>query len=169
MTSTSTDSGPLKGHLALVTGATGGIGRATCAALAAAGCDLAIHYHQASSIASSLAEDLSTAHAIRVESFQADLTSYDGTRALHNAVVTRLGHPSIVFLNAGSSSGLSGVKDVSEVSVEVFESTWRGNCGQTFLLTQLCLPAMVEKGWGRLVFNSSVAGFTGGVVGPHYA
>ena len=63
----------------------------------------------------------------------------------------------------------SGVKDVQEVSVEMFEETWRANCGSAFLLTQLCLPEMERRGWGRVVFCSSVAGFTGGVVGPHYA
>jgi 3-oxoacyl-[acyl-carrier protein] reductase len=31
------------------------------------------------------------------------------------------------------------------------------------------MPAMVEKAWGRIIFCSSVAGFTGGVIGPHYA
>jgi 3-oxoacyl-[acyl-carrier protein] reductase len=36
-------------------------------------------------------------------------------------------------------------------------------------MTQLCLPEMEEKGWGRVIFCSSVAGFNGGVVGPHYA
>jgi 3-oxoacyl-[acyl-carrier protein] reductase len=36
-------------------------------------------------------------------------------------------------------------------------------------MTQLCVPEMEKKGWGRVVFCSSVAGFNGGVVGPHYA
>ena len=58
---------------------------------------------------------------------------------------------------------------MQEVSIEDFEHIWGANCGSAYLLTQLCLPAMEHKGWGRVVFNSSVAAFTGGVVGPHYA
>lgn len=80
-----------------------------------------------------------------------------------------MGAPTILFNNAGLTGGIYGVKDNSEVSVEGFETTWRANCWSAFLLTHLCLPAMVEKGWGTVVFCSSVAGFTGGIVGPHYA
>jgi NAD(P)-dependent dehydrogenase (short-subunit alcohol dehydrogenase family) len=102
-------------------------------------------------------------------SLKADLSSYEETRKLHAEVVEGLGHPTILFNNAGLTMGKSGVKDISEISVEDFEQTWRANCGTGFLLTQLCLPKMVEQGWGRVVFCSSVAAFTGGVVGPHYA
>jgi 3-oxoacyl-[acyl-carrier protein] reductase len=53
--------------------------------------------------------------------------------------------------------------------MDAFETTWRINTGSGILLTQLCLPHMEEQGWGRVIFCSSVAGFTGGIVGPHYA
>lgn len=65
--------------------------------------------------------------------------------------------------------GKSGVKEISDISIEEFEQTWRANCGSAFLLTQLCIPAMEKKAWGRVIFCSSVAGFTGGSIGPHYA
>jgi 3-oxoacyl-[acyl-carrier protein] reductase len=84
-------------------------------------------------------------------------------------VASTLGQPTILFNNAGSSLGKSGVKSISDITIDDFEKTWRTNCGTAFLLTQLCIPAMEEKGWGRVIFCSSVAGFTGGIVGPHYA
>jgi len=84
-------------------------------------------------------------------------------------VTSSLGTPTILFNNAGSSLGKSGIKSITDITVEDFENTWRTNCGTAFLLTQLCIPAMEEMGWGRVIFCSSVAGFTGGVVGPHYA
>jgi 3-oxoacyl-[acyl-carrier protein] reductase len=83
--------------------------------------------------------------------------------------VSGLGPPSILINNAGSSGGHSGVQSVEDVSIENFEKTWRINCGSAYLLTQLCIPDMEEKGWGRVVFVSSVAGITGGIIGPHYA
>jgi len=79
-----------------------------------------------------------------------------------------MGSPTILFNNAGLTLK-HGVVSASEITIEQFEETWRANCGSAFLLTQLCLPAMERVGWGRIVFCSSVAGFTGGVVGPHYA
>lgn len=156
----------LSPHLALITGATGGIGRATCHALAELKCSIAVHYHRAEDTASSLILEL-RAKGVRAEKFQADLRNYEGVRELHRQVVEKLGHPTIIFNNAGITMK-SGVKDISEVSIEMFEETWRANCGTSFLLTQLCLPAMEEKKWGRVIFCSSVAGFIGGVVGPHY-
>jgi 3-oxoacyl-[acyl-carrier protein] reductase len=158
----------LSPHLALVTGATGGIGKATCLALANLGCSIAVHYNTASSTADELVGSIKSL-GVRAASFQADLSSYDETRKLHASVIKELGHPTILFNNAGLTLGKSGVKEIGEVSVEDFEATWRANCGSGYLLTQLCIPDMVGKGFGRVIFCSSVAGFSGGVVGPHYA
>jgi 3-oxoacyl-[acyl-carrier protein] reductase len=80
-----------------------------------------------------------------------------------------LGPPTILINNAGSTGGQSGVQSVEDVSIEHFEKTWRITCGSAYLLTQLCIPDMEKKGWGRVVFVSSVAGITGGIIGPHYA
>lgn len=158
----------LSSHLALITGATGGIGKATCLTLARMGCSIAVHYNSAADTAEALVSTLKSM-GVRAAAFRADLSSYEQTRELHAAVVRELGHPTILFNNAGLTMGKSHVKDIADITIEEFEQTWRANCGTAFLLTQLCMPALVEKGWGRVVFCSSVAGFTGGVVGPHYA
>jgi 3-oxoacyl-[acyl-carrier protein] reductase len=79
-----------------------------------------------------------------------------------------MGNPTILFNNAGITLK-TNIKSISEISIEEFEQTWKANCGSAFLLTQLCLPSMEKAEWGRVIFCSSVAGFTGGVVGPHYA
>lgn len=55
------------------------------------------------------------------------------------------------------------------VDVDTFEKTWRINCGAAYSLTQLCISGMEASNYGRVVFVSSVAAFTGGIVGPHYA
>ncbi|KAE9366776.1 NAD(P)-binding protein [Stipitochalara longipes BDJ] len=157
----------LSPHLALVTGASGGIGKATCQALASMGCSIAVHYHSSTSVAEELVKELK-AKGVRAEAFKADLTKYDEVRSLHAAVVKSLGNPTILFNNAGLTLK-SGIKSITEISIDEFEHTWRANCGSAFLMTQLCLPEMEKGGWGRVIFCSSVAGFNGGVVGPHYA
>jgi 3-oxoacyl-[acyl-carrier protein] reductase len=88
---------------------------------------------------------------------------------MHEAFITLGEAPTILINNAGATGGHSRVTSVQDVSIEDFEKTWRINCGSAYLLTQLCMPAMEKAGYGRVVFVSSVAGFTGGVVGPHYA
>jgi len=66
----------LRPHLALVTGASGGIGKATCRALAAMGCSLAVHYHSSTEAANVLVEEL-RGKGVRAEAFKADLTKYE--------------------------------------------------------------------------------------------
>lgn len=66
----------LTGHVCLVTGGTGGIGKATCYALAKMGCAVAIHYSQAQSTAQEMVKDFQ-AQGIKAEGFQADLSNYD--------------------------------------------------------------------------------------------
>ena len=66
----------LSPHLALVTGATGGIGKATCIGLAALGCSIAVHYNSAADDAGELVKQLE-AEGVRAKAFQADLGKYD--------------------------------------------------------------------------------------------
>ncbi|PVH83929.1 3-oxoacyl-reductase [Cadophora sp. DSE1049] len=157
----------LRPHLALVTGASGGIGKATCLALASLGCSIAVHYHSSEDKATTLVKEIRN-KGVRAEAFKADLTNYDEVRNLHASVVSSLGHPTILFNNAGLTLK-SGIKKITDILIEDFEHTWKANCGSAFLMTQLCLPEMEKQGWGRVIFCSSVAGFNGGVVGPHYA
>lgn len=175
----------LSQHVALVTGASGGIGKATCLKLAEMGCTIAAHYNSNVDVAKALIKSLKE-KGVRAEAFQADLNDYEEVcspdvfsrsqqidpwqvRRLHSSVVSALGHPSILFNNGGTTLSQHGLKSASDVSIEDFEKTWRSNCGSAFLLTQLCAPAMENGGWGRIIFCSSVAAFNGGVVGPHYA
>ncbi|KAK3078848.1 hypothetical protein LTS18_006477 [Coniosporium uncinatum] len=158
----------LKGRLALVTGASGGIGRATCLALADLGCSIAAHYFSNEEKARSLVQEIEK-RGVKAEAFKADLGDYDEVRALHTSVTRALGAPAILFNNAGTTLSKSNLPSISDLSVSDFERTWRTNCGSAFLLTQLCLPDMETSAWGRVIFCSSVAAFTGGIVGPHYA
>ncbi|EKM76264.1 hypothetical protein AGABI1DRAFT_131361 [Agaricus bisporus var. burnettii JB137-S8] len=163
------DSDDIKGKLALITGCTGGIGYATALSLAGRGCHIAVHFHQAVQKAEELVLNLEKL-GVKAVAFRADLSNYDNVRQLHTDVVNTLGNPDILFNNSGILNGALGPNgNIQDVSVEKFEETWRTNTGTAYLLTQLCLPNMENKKWGRIVFNSSVAAGTGGVVGPHYA
>lgn len=68
--------------------------------------------------------------------------------------------------NAGTSSRRDAIEEVSAAD-------WNGhiavNLSAPFLLARRVAPGMRERGFGRILFTSSVAAFTGGVVGPHYA
>lgn len=66
----------LKNDLALVTGATGGIGKATCKSLAALGCSIAVHYNSAADVAKTLVAQLEEL-GVKSQAFQANLSNYD--------------------------------------------------------------------------------------------
>jgi len=160
----------LRDKLALITGCTGGIGWASALSLARLGCSIAVHYNSAAEKATELVSQLQALPGVKAAAFQADLSDYDNVRKLHREVVATLGHPDILFNNSGSTGRMIGPRgDIESLSIEEFEDIWRLNTGSSFLLTQLCLPNMVANKYGRIVFNSSVAAGTGGVVGPHYA
>ena len=70
----------LEEHVALVTGATGGIGKATCHSLASLRCTVAAHYNANEEGAKALIEELRH-QGVKAESFQADLTGYEAVRS----------------------------------------------------------------------------------------
>jgi len=160
---------PLEGKLALITGATGGIGKATARLLASRGVHLALHYFSQREVAIALVEEL-RATGVRVAAFQADLADFDAVRTLHAKVVEELGQPDILYSNAAMAGTMLGINaKIEDSSLEEFERCWRVNAGGAYLLTQLCVPHMEKQGYGRIVFCSSIATATGGVLGPHYS
>jgi len=103
-----------------------------------------------------------------VKAYKCDLADFEAVKRMHAQIVSDLGDIDILFNNAGVAKFI-GDGGITDIDIATFEFTWRVNTGSAYLLTQLCVPAMEKKKWGRIIFNSSVAAFTGGVVGPHYA
>jgi len=67
------------------------------------------------------------------------------------------------------NAGLSRVQQLNEVTAADFDAMLAVNLRAPFLLAQRVIPTMAERGFGRILFMSSVAAFTGGIVRPHYA
>ncbi|MCJ1304845.1 hypothetical protein MMC08_007658 [Hypocenomyce scalaris] len=164
-------------HIILITGASGGIGSSTAIRVASEATKLgvgsiALHYNSNQALAEKVkAKVQETNPHIKVGIFQADLAKPEDITRLHKEVTDAFGAIDILFANAGTSTGKNiGPKgSIEDVSLETFEATWRVNTLASFQLTQLVVPTMAQKGFGRIIYNSSVAALTGGVVGPHYA
>jgi 3-oxoacyl-[acyl-carrier protein] reductase len=154
----------LTGRIALVTGASRGIGRATAAALANAGCDVAINYRERADDAAETARSVEAAGR-RALAVPADVSRPDDVRRLADSVANGLGPVDILVNNAGESRPLA----LEQITIEDFDATIAVNLRSAFLVTQAVLPSMRAKRWGRLIFVGSVAAQVGGVVGPHYA
>jgi 3-oxoacyl-[acyl-carrier protein] reductase len=154
----------LAGRVALVTGGSGGIGKAISRGLAADGLAVAVSYGSHASAAEELASKI-TAAGGRAAAFKADLRAAEAAADLVTAVEDALGPVDVLVSNAG----LGRSQPLEEIYAGDFDEMIAVNLRAPFLLAQRCLPSMRERGFGRILFMSSVAAFTGGVIGPHYA
>ncbi len=154
----------LDGQITLVTGASGGIGHAISARLAADGATVALGYGRNRATAETLAATITAAggHAVAVA---ADLAHPHGPRDLVRAVEQRLGPVDVLVSNAGTGTP----RAFDAIGLDELDATLAVNLRAPFLLAQQIVPGMRARRRGRLLFVSSVAAFTGGAVGAHYA
>ncbi len=162
----------LHNRIALVTGASRGIGKSISLALANAGCHVAVNYHvqrEAAEVVCALIRSLvdKTGGPLnrRAIAIQADVSIPAEVQRLVSETERELGEVEILVNNAG----IAQTKPIAEIALEDWERILRVNLTSAFLVTQRVLPNMRKRGWGRIINLSSVAAQTGGVIGPHYA
>jgi 3-oxoacyl-[acyl-carrier protein] reductase len=68
-----------------------------------------------------------------------------------------------------NNAGINPSRPLLELDLSDWRRTIDTNLTSAFLASQAVLPSMRQRKWGRLIFLSSVAAQTGGVIGPHYA
>ena len=152
------------GRVALITGASGGIGQALARRLAAEGVHVALGYGTSAGPAGDLAAQI-TSDGGRAVAVRADLRTPQAPAELVGAAEQALGPVDILVSNAG----LGRRQSLEEISSSDFDDMIAVNLRAPFLLAQRVVPGMRERGFGSILFISSIAAFTGGVVGPHYA
>jgi 3-oxoacyl-[acyl-carrier protein] reductase len=154
----------LTGRVALVTGGSGGIGRAIVLALASAGVSVAIGYGASDAEAQQLSGQI-TAAGGRAAALSADLAYPAEVARLTEDTEHAFGPVDILVSNAGVGER----RQLESIEVEEFDETVAVNLRAPFLLAQRLVPPMARRGFGRVLFISSGAAFTGGIIGPHYA
>jgi len=154
----------LSGRVALVTGASRGIGRAVAVSLARAGANIGVNYHANADLAAEVEQEIRGLGRTAV-SVRADVSQSDDVSRLVDAVRARLGAIDILVNNAG----ITRPQPVESIREQDWDDLMNVNLKSCFLLTQAVLSGMRERQWGRIINLSSVAAQTGGVVGPHYA
>ena len=153
----------LAGRVALVTGASGGIGARLAERLAGDGAAVALHYAHRAEAVEELAQQLLAAGA-RTTTVPGDFADPEAPDRVVAHVEEALGPVDILCAN----HGMVRPAHYTDVDAEAFDRTMAVNLRAPFLLARRVLPGMTERGWGRVLFTSSVAGFTGGMVGPDY-
>ena len=155
--------GGLTGRVALVTGASQGIGRACALALAAEGATVALAARNEANLAAVRAEIVAAGG--RAEAFALDIANEDSIRACAKTVLEQMGTVSILVNNAGiTRDGL-----VLRMKRADWDDVLTTNLTGAFLLTQALLSAMLKNRWGRIINLTSVVGRTGQAGQVNYA
>ena len=153
----------LNKKVALVTGASRGIGRAAALALAAVGADVAVNYRERSAEAGEVVAAI-RGSGRRAVAVAADVSDSDAVVGMMSRIENELGTVDVLVNNAGVAI-IRGVDDLTEGE---FDLTLAVNLKSAFLCTQAVLPGMRAKGWGRIVNISSGAARGAGGIGVHY-
>jgi 3-oxoacyl-[acyl-carrier protein] reductase len=154
----------ITGRNALVTGASRGIGRAIALALARAGVNVAVHFHERAAGALEVQREIE-ALGCRSVVAGADVSRSAEVSALVRTVEAQLGRVDILINNAG----ITRPQPLEAITERDWNDLIAVNLTSVFLVSQAVVPAMRAARWGRIVNLSSVAAQLGGVVGPHYA
>ena len=150
------DSYPLRGQVALITGASRGIGRAVALRLAHAGATTAL----ASRTADDLQQVAAIIHAEGGKAFAipTDVTEEQQLIALVEGILSQLGHIDILVNNAGGGTPRT---PIVKARLTDWEWTLRINLWATMVLSKLVLPGMIERQQGTIINICSLAGMTG--------
>jgi len=153
----------LSSHVALVTGASRGIGAAVALTLAESGAAVAVNYRERAADAEAIVARIKS-NGGRAIAVAADVSQSAAVTGMVERVARELGPTDILVNNAG----IAIVRSVDELSESDFDRTLLVNLKSAFLCTQAVLPGMRERKWGRIVNITSGAARGAGAIGPHY-
>jgi 3-oxoacyl-[acyl-carrier protein] reductase len=154
----------IRDAVALVTGASRGIGKGIALAFGRAGMRVAVNYHSRQDDAAAVVEAIRSAGGDAI-AVRADVAQSGDVERLVRDVANAFGPATILVNNAG----ILGVLAFDQVDEAEWERVIRTNLTSAFLVTKAVLPGMIAAGWGRIINLSSVAAQTGGATAPHYA
>lgn len=140
----------------LITGASGGIGKAAALAFAERGYSVALHYHTGEKSARETAEEINFRGG-NAEIFQADLSREEEINAMFDKAEKRFGFFEVLINNAGADwKGL-----LTDMTIADWNRVMDVNCTGVFLCCRRALPSMIRRQKGSIVNVSSIWGEVG--------
>jgi 3-oxoacyl-[acyl-carrier protein] reductase len=156
--------GKLDGRVALVTGASRGIGAAIAAAFGREGAMVAVDYNRSEARAAEVVAAIEAAGSKAI-AVRADVTDGQAVRAMVERTVGALGPIDVLVNNAG----ILNAAPLDQMSEEVWDTMIASNLRSVFLCTRAVLPAMLARGRGKIINVTSQLGQKGMPNHAHYA
>ena len=153
--------GKLEGRVALITGASRGLGKAMAIAFAGEGAAVAVGYNASADGAADTVRTIRDAGG-DAEAFQGDITQPEIVDRLVSDVVERFGGIDILVNNAGVVSA----SPLVDMSVEAWDTLFAVHVRAMFLCCRAVLPHMLKKGSGKIVNMGGTFGMTGMETSP---
>jgi len=152
--------------VALVTGASSGIGRATAREFARVGAKVVVHYNVSKTDADDVVEAISKEGGEAI-ALQADVSKKEEVDALIHATLKRFGTIDILINNAGALIKRESLENMEEA---LWDEVMDVNLKSIFLVSQAVIPIMKAKKYGKIINLTSIAARVGGGVGAgHYS
>ena len=149
----------LQGKVAVITGSSVGVGRATALLFAERGCDIVINYSRSLPEAQEAAE-LCRSKGVNAVAVQADVSVDADCRRLIQAAVDAYGHLDILVNNAAVTEFIE-FGDLEGLTEDIWTKILRTNVMGNFFCSRAAVPHMRKAGTGAIVNVVSIAGFLG--------
>jgi len=153
----------LQGHVALVTGASQGIGRACAVTLAKAGATVALAARNEEKLAEAVAQI--EAEGGKAAAFRLDVASEEAIKATVKQISTQFGKIDILVNNAGITRDTL----IMRMKRADWDDVLTTNLSAPFLLTQAVIGGMMKQRWGRIINITSIVGEMGAAGQANYA
>ena len=154
----------LRGKVAVVTGASQGLGEAIAIGLRDEGCKVALLARTQAKL-DMVAAKMAAGAPGEVQAIACDVTSDVQVRAAFGHILDRFGRIDILVNNAGGPSGQMNFEDIDEAA---WRSTFELNVVSAVRATRHALPSMIENGWGRIINISSESAVQPDATTPDY-
>jgi NAD(P)-dependent dehydrogenase (short-subunit alcohol dehydrogenase family) len=154
----------LEGQVAVVTGASRGLGRACAEELSREGAAIVVNYFTSPEPANELVKQIESAGG-RAVAVAGDVGQPDQAKALIDKTMEAFGQIDILINNAGVNRD----RTLKRLSVDEWDEVIRTDLSSAFYCTSAAVPHMTERNYGRIIVMSSIIGQMGNVGQSNYA